>query len=138
MVRSRSLTTEAHKRLLAKLKQIAERLEDGMTHFIPQDVYLSQRIPLAGVAHQGGTCRFGEDPAISVLDVNCKAHDLDNLYVVDASIFPSSSSVNPGLTIMANALRIGDHLKDRLGTSSTSAESSDVANAKLTESALAR
>jgi choline dehydrogenase-like flavoprotein len=87
-----------------------------MTHFIPHDVYLAQRIPLAGVAHQGGTCRFGTDPKTSVLDVNCKAHELDNLYVVDSSIFPSSSSVNPALTIMANALRVGDHLKERLGT----------------------
>ena len=86
-----------------------------MSHFIPHDVYLAQRIPLAGVAHQGGTLRFGTDPATSVLDVNCKAHDLDNLYVVDASIFPSSSSVNPALTIMANALRVGDPLKARLG-----------------------
>ena len=110
--------TEPHKRLLNKLKHLAERLDDGMTHFIPQDIYLSQRIPLAGVAHQGGTCRFGTDPSSSVLDVNCKAHDLDNLYVVDASIFPSSSSVNPGLTIMANALRVGDHLKERLGAPS--------------------
>jgi choline dehydrogenase-like flavoprotein len=106
---------ESHKRLLGKLKQLAERLDDGMMHFIPHDAYLSQRIPLAGVAHQGGTCRFGTDPATSVLDVNCKAHDLDNLYVVDASVFPSSSSVNPALTIMANALRVGDHLKEQLG-----------------------
>ena len=106
---------EAHNRLLAKLKQLAERLEDGMSHFIPNDVYLAQRIPLAGVAHQGGTCRFGADPTVSVLDVNCKAHDVDNLYVVDASFFPSSSSVNPALTIMANALRVGEHLKQRLG-----------------------
>jgi choline dehydrogenase-like flavoprotein len=50
-----------------------------------------------------------------VLDVNCKAHDLDNLYVVDGSFFPSSSSVNPALTIMANALRVADHLAERLG-----------------------
>ena len=112
---------EAHKRLLGKLKQLAERLDDGMMHFIPHDVYLSQRIPLAGVAHQGGTCRFGADPTTSVLDANCKAHDLDNLYVVDASIFPSSSSVNPALTIMANALRVGDHLKARLSATSASA-----------------
>jgi choline dehydrogenase-like flavoprotein len=106
---------EAHKRLLAKLKQLAERLEDGMSHFIPHDVYLVQRIPMAGVAHQGGTCRFGTDPTSSVLDVNCKAHDVDNLYVVDASFFPSSSSVNSALTIMANALRVGEHLKQRMG-----------------------
>jgi choline dehydrogenase-like flavoprotein len=69
---------------------------------------------LAGVAHQNGTIRFGRDPKSSALDVNCKAHDLDNLYVVDGSFFPSSAAVNPALTIMANALRVGDHLLQRL------------------------
>jgi choline dehydrogenase-like flavoprotein len=69
---------------------------------------------LAGVAHQNGTIRFGRDPMTSALDVNCKAHEVDNLYVVDGSFFPSSSAVNPALTIMANALRVADHLKDRL------------------------
>ena len=76
-----------------------------------------QRIPLAGVAHQNGTIRFGHDPKTSALDVNCKAHDLENLYVVDGSFFPSSAAVNPALTIMANALRVGDHILERLGTS---------------------
>jgi choline dehydrogenase-like flavoprotein len=70
------------------------------------------------VAHQSGTCRFGADPRSSVLNPHCKAHDLDNLYVVDAGFFASSSSVNPSLTIIANALRIGDHLRDRLGPAS--------------------
>jgi len=79
-----------------------------------RSLYVGQRIPLAGVAHQNGTIRFGRDPKTSALDVNCKAHDLDNLYVVDGSFFPSSSAVNPGLTIMANALRVGDHLLQRL------------------------
>ena len=59
--------------------------------------------------------RFGEDPETSALDVNCKAHDLDNLYVVDTSFFPCSTAVNPALTAMANALRVGDHLTERLG-----------------------
>jgi choline dehydrogenase-like flavoprotein len=76
---------------------------------------LRQQIPLAGIAHNCGTVRFGTDPKSSALDVNCKAHDLDNLYVVDASFFPSSSAVNPGLTTIANALRVGDHLLERLG-----------------------
>jgi choline dehydrogenase-like flavoprotein len=76
---------------------------------------VGQQIPLAGVAHQNGTIRFGIDPRTSALDTNCKAHDVDNLYVVDASFFPSSSAVNPALTIMANALRVADHLKGRLG-----------------------
>jgi choline dehydrogenase-like flavoprotein len=76
---------------------------------------------VSGVSHQNGTLRFGADPRTSVLDVNCKTHDLDNLYVVDASFFPSSSAVNPSLTIMANALRVGDHLLQRLGETVTSA-----------------
>ena len=82
---------------------------------------LDQRIPLAGVAHQCGTVRFGEDPATSVLDVDCRAHELDNLYVVDTSFFPSSSAVNPALTAMANALRVGDHLLERLGATAAPA-----------------
>ncbi len=79
-----------------------------------RNLFVGQRIPLAGVAHQNGTLRFGRDPKSSVLDPNCKAHDVDNLYVVDGSFFPSSGAVNPALTIMANALRVGDHLLERL------------------------
>jgi choline dehydrogenase-like flavoprotein len=71
-------------------------------------------VGVAGVAHQSGTCRFGPDPKTSVLDTNCKAHELDNLYVVDTSFFPSIGAVNPALTAMANALRVGDHLLARL------------------------
>jgi choline dehydrogenase-like flavoprotein len=69
---------------------------------------------LAGVAHQNGTVRFGSDPKTSALDTFCRAHEVDNLYVVDGSFFPSSAAVNPALTIMANALRVADHLKERL------------------------
>ena len=75
---------------------------------LDKNFYLSMDVPLAGVAHQAGTCRFGTDPATSVLDVNCKAHELDNLYVVDTSFFPSIGAVNPALTAMANAIRVGD------------------------------
>ena len=82
---------------------------------MPKRGFLSARIPLAGVAHQIGTCKFGNDPKTSVLDTNCKVHDVDNLYVVDGSFFCSSSAVNPALTIAANALRVGDHLRDRFG-----------------------
>ena len=74
-----------------------------------------QHRAVAGCAHQAGTCRFGTDPGASVLDVNCKAHELDNLYVVDTSVFPSIGAVNPALTAMANSLRVGDHLLARLG-----------------------
>jgi choline dehydrogenase-like flavoprotein len=83
-------------------------------HWFHLHSYFKKRIPLEGVGHQNGTCRFGTDPKQSVLDTNCRAHDLDNLYVVDASFFASSGAVNPSLTIIANALRVGDHLLERL------------------------
>ncbi len=112
---------EAHKKLQEKLKALmkAQRkcdMHGGECHqgLFARNLYLAEQIPLAGVAHQNGTLRFGDDPAASVLDRNCKAHDLDNLYVVDGSFFPSSSAVNPALTIMANALRVGRHLLERL------------------------
>lgn len=112
---------EGHKRLIAKLKELMQRRRVCRHHghechqgFFARNLYLGQRIPLAGVAHQNGTLRFGHDPKTSVLDASCRAHDLDNLYVVDASFFPSSSAVNPALTVMANALRVGDHLLERL------------------------
>ena len=76
------------------------------------------------MAHQAGTCRFGTDPATSVLDSDCKAHELDNLYVVDTSFFPSIGAVNPALTAMANGLRVGDHLLGRLGSPRDSQENS--------------
>lgn len=105
----------AHKRLAAKLKSMLNRLgcEDRL---IPQHLYLGKKIPIAGTAHQCGTVRFGRNPNTSVLDVHCKAHDVDNLYVVDASFFVSSSAVNPSLTIIANALRVGDHLLERMAS----------------------
>ena len=62
-----------------------------------------------------GTVRFGNDPSSSALDANCKAHELDNVYVVDTSFFPGIGAVNPALTAMANALRVGDHLLERMG-----------------------
>jgi len=89
---------------------------------IPAWSILDKRIPLAGVAHQSGTVRFGDDPTTSALDVNCRAHDIDNLYVVDTSFFPSSSAVNPALTAMANAARVGDHLLGRLDARVTTAD----------------
>jgi choline dehydrogenase-like flavoprotein len=105
---------ESHRRLIATLKGMLKEIRCH-DHVLPLQAYVPGRIPLAGVAHQNGTVRFGRDPKTSALDVHCKAHDLDNLYVVDASFFPSSGAVNPALTIMANALRVGDHLRERLG-----------------------
>ena len=100
--------------LYGKLKSILGKLDMNPDHLIQRFAYMKNEIPVAGVAHQAGTCRFGADPASSVLDVDCKAHELDNLYVVDTSIFPSIGAVNPALTAMANSLRVGDHLLDRL------------------------
>jgi choline dehydrogenase-like flavoprotein len=121
----------AHERLIHKLEHSLNHIqckEHGQCHqgLFARSLFLGQRIPLAGVAHQNGTVRFGNDPATSALDPNCKVHDLANLYVVDGSFFPSSAAVNPALTIIANALRVGDHLLDRMGaTAVTIVQTSD-------------
>jgi len=100
---------KGHNKLKDKLKWILEHV-GCETHILPNNIYLGKKIPLAGTAHQCGTVKFGNDPKTSVLDTYCKAHEVDNLYVVDGGFFPSSSAVNPALTIMAQALRVGDHL----------------------------
>jgi len=100
--------------LYGELKKILNHTGMAEHHVFRKNFYMDMAIPLAGCAHQAGTCRFGTDPATSVLDVNCKAHELDNLYVVDASFFPSIGAVNPGLTVMANAIRVGEHLLQRI------------------------
>jgi len=101
--------------LYSRVKKHLSHLGMHPHHLIPRDVYMKNDIPVAGCAHQAGTVRFGNDPDTSVLDSDCKAHELDNLYVVDTSFFPSIGAVNPALTAMANALRVGDHLLARLG-----------------------
>ena len=98
------------KRLLHELKSLLKDLGMQHDHLLPRHAYLKNDIPVAGCAHQAGTCRFGTDPADSVLDTDCRAHEVDNLYVVDTSFFPSIGAVNPALTAMANAVRVGDHL----------------------------
>ena len=105
---------EAHHRLKAKLEQILGKL-DAHPILLNRSLYFGLNIPIGGTAHQAGTARFGTDPASSVLDLDCKAHELDNLYVADASFFPSIGAVNPTLTIIANALRVADRIKARLG-----------------------
>jgi choline dehydrogenase-like flavoprotein len=104
---------EGHRRLAAKLKSLLGHV-GCHEHLFENLLYLGKKIPLAGTAHQCGTVRFGHDPETSALDIHCKAHDLDNLYVVDSSFFVSSTAVNPSLTIIANAMRVGDHLLERL------------------------
>ena len=83
-------------------------------HLLDHSIYLHKGMPIGATAHQAGTVRFGTDPDSSALDVNCRAHDVDNLYVVDTSFFPSIGAVNPSLTAIANAMRVGDHIAERL------------------------
>jgi choline dehydrogenase-like flavoprotein len=111
----RSSNDVPKRELYKKLKSMIGQLRMEPDHLFSRFAYLKNEIPVAGCAHQAGTCRFGTDPATSVLDVDCKAHELDNLYVVDTSVFPSIGAVNPALTAMANSLRVGDHLLERLG-----------------------
>jgi choline dehydrogenase-like flavoprotein len=104
---------EGLKRLRKKFQSMLSDL--GMhRRLYERKLYVHEAMDISATAHQAGTVRFGTDPASSVLDVNCKAHELDNLYVVDSSFFPSIGAVNPTLTIIANALRVGQHLTDRL------------------------
>ena len=100
--------------LYDELKKVLNHVGLAQHHVLDKNFYMCMNVPIAGVAHQVGTCRFGTDPSTSVLDVNCKAHELDNLYVVDTSFFPSIGAVNPALTAIANAIRVGEHLTDRL------------------------
>jgi choline dehydrogenase-like flavoprotein len=106
---------EPKQRLYHQLKEMLVDLGMHHGHLLPHHAYLKNEIPVAGVAHQAGTCRFGSDPTSSVLNTDCRAHELDNLYVVDTSFFPSIGAVNPALTAIANALRVGDHLLERIG-----------------------
>ena len=110
---------EPKERLYHQLKSMLAHLGMHPDHLIPRTTYLKNDIPIAGCAHQAGTTRFGSDPTTSVLDVNCKTHEVDNLYVVDTSFFPSIGAVNPALTAIANAIRVGDHILERLGASAT-------------------
>ena len=100
---------QAFKRLKDRWINILKQAGHAQTH-MSLDAYFKQRIPLEGIGHQNGTCRMGADPATSVLGPQCKAHQLDNLYLVDASCFVSASAVNPSLTIVANSLRVARHI----------------------------
>ena len=101
-------------RLYGELKKILNHTGFAEHHVLGKNFYMDMNIPVAGCAHQVGTCRFGTNPVTSALDVNCKAHELDNLYVVDTSFFPSVGAVNPALTAMANAIRVGEHLLSKM------------------------
>jgi len=114
-LRYRPSNLEAHQRLRDKFTGLLDAIQ-CRDEVIEGESYAGGRLGIGGVAHQNGTVRFGADPATSALDVTCKMHELDNLYVTDSSFFVSSSAVNPTLTIIANALRVADTIADRLGT----------------------
>ncbi|TLU71081.1 GMC oxidoreductase [Lichenicoccus roseus] len=104
---------EGARRLKRKLEGLLEPI-GALPILLDRSLYLGKNIPINGTAHQAGTCRFGTDPRTSVLDLDCRAHEVDNLYVTDASFFPSIGAVNPTLTIIANALRVADRIRERL------------------------
>ncbi len=104
--------TSAHERLVHRLEHALGGFSESTHTLLGHRFEIDSLLPLFGTAHQNGTLRFGTDPKSSVLDPWCKAHELDNLYVVDSSFFPSSSAVNPTLTIVANALRVAAHLSE--------------------------
>jgi choline dehydrogenase-like flavoprotein len=104
-LRYRPNNLRAHRRLVRETKRILRRLGFPLV--------VTHSHGARNTTHQCGTLAFGRDPARSVLDPFCRTHDVDNLFVVDASFFPSSAAVNPGLTIIAQALRVADHIKER-------------------------
>ncbi len=104
---------EGHHRLRAKLRDICNQV-DIHPHLLDRGLYLGKDTPIGGTAHQVGTLKFGPDPATSVLDLNCRPHGLTNIYVTDGSFFPSIGAVNPTLTIVANALRVANHIATQL------------------------
>jgi choline dehydrogenase-like flavoprotein len=99
-----------------ELRRRAQMMSDGFMSAVASlfDVRLLQPIGVLNGSHVCGTCRFGDDPRTSVLDRDNRAHDLENLYVLDASFFPSSGGINPSLTIIANSLRATDKIAQRL------------------------
>ena len=104
---------EGHRRLEKKLRYALEHA-GCKNHLLPNHIYLGKKIPIAGVAHQCGTTVMGDDPNTSVLNTYCRSHEVDNLFVVDGGFFPSSAAVNPALTVMAMALRVGDFIKKEI------------------------
>jgi choline dehydrogenase-like flavoprotein len=94
----------AHRKLVTETRRILDRLG----YWSPE--VFAHSAGAKNTTHQCGTIVFGRDPRTSVLDSFCRAHDVENLFVVDASFFPSSAAVNPGLTIAAQALRVADHI----------------------------
>lgn len=101
-VRWKANNRVAHQELIKRAKRMMQKAGYAFV--------FTETLGIETNSHQCGTARFGDDPATSVLDPFCKTHDVENLYVVDSSLFPSSTAMNPALTICAQALRVADHL----------------------------
>ena len=97
--------TRAHAQLVDELRRLLGRIGQWSPRIF------AHTSGVRNTTHQCGTLCFGTDPRQSVLDPFCRSHDVDNLFAVDASFFPSSAAVNPGLTIVAQALRVADHIR---------------------------
>lgn len=101
---------EAHDRLVYRWVDVLKSVETALPGTFSRTTHPRSDMPISVVAHQCGTCRLGEDPTTSVLNLDCRTHEVHNLYVVDSSFFPANASVSPALTVIANALRVGDRL----------------------------
>lgn len=104
---------EAHDRLVYRWMSVLKDMENTGRGLRQSTVYPRSETPVEVTGYQCGTAKMGMNAETSVLDVNCRTHEIDNLYVVDSSFFPSCASVGPALTVMANALRVGEHIAQR-------------------------
>jgi choline dehydrogenase-like flavoprotein len=114
-LRYKPTNLEAHQRLRDRFTGMLDAIQ-CRADVLENYSYRGGRLGISSVAHQNGTVRFGTDPTSSALNLECRMHEVDNLYLADSSFFVSSSAVNPTLTIIANALRVADHLAARLNT----------------------
>ena len=96
-------------------------MDNALDHFADEKCKIwdhhyqvSQLLPIYGTAHQCGTARMGDDPATSVVNKDCRAHEVSNLFITDTSVFCSSAAVNPTLTVVANALRVSETIRERM------------------------
>lgn len=105
---------EGHKRLVSKMDKALDKFADERCKIWDHHYQVSQLLPIYGTAHQCGTARMGDDPATSVVNRDCRAHEVENLFITDTSVFCSSAAVNPTLTLVANALRVSEVIRERL------------------------
>ena len=105
---------EGHKRLVKKMDNALDNFADEKHKIWDHHYQVSSLLPIYGTAHQCGTARMGDDPETSVVNKDCRAHEVSNLFITDTSVFCSSAAVNPTLTLVANALRVSEVIRERL------------------------